>query len=1338
VVATLLLEDLNKANDNELADHLNGLLAAPGGGFDPSNIIPRQIPVEPTPVAETELPAPPPQELQDHVQSLFAPSLSTPAPTPVATSSPAAPTPQPNVVQQLADHVAQTTGLKWIGEGITNLQGGVQQATSGLTNLVVAKPQVSPAPMSAGGSSGPAPGGPLVEYARQAAQRFGVDPDIFVRQIQQESGFRPDARSPAGATGIAQFMPDTARGMGVDPSDPYQSLEGGARLMRQNLDRYGGDYAKALAAYNAGPGNVDKYGGVPPFEETQRYISTILGGTSGRAAATPTEGLGRAGAAIGAAQRDISQFGDSQLTNSQAYAACGPAAAVRFAQRFGRNPTLSEAVNLARTVGWTEEQGMAGLASEKALMDKMGVATKMVSGADWGTFANEARTGNPVTISTRGHYFTADGWDPATNRFHVGRSGLDLKGGSEWMTPEQMTGLMGEVQGGLLADNPQAPGSTVQVAGVQSAPQAAPEGRQGIQFLGDDSQTAAGFTAPGGAPRGFLEQAAGTVGEGFSWLGEAAQGGLQVLDDAVNATGTANPTPASVPGGGYDPSALRAETTSPQEGVPLRQDARDLGQQAQPTLLEPGGPVGELLGQIGAAPGFSEADRAARRQAIEESPVGQAYGSDIRKQLLPNITESEHPANVLNELIDKYGGVGRSDVPLEERMTPEDRERYRNAQLTIGGMTGMPSAGAAGRAGRAARAIDYEGLAALRRAQRVGQDVLEGTPSVVDSRLNKEIAATVSNVFSVPSLAQNAISGGIETIKRPVLTALSGDLGAAGADVRAMGLAVGDGLADLASTFRTGIRPSRAPTPDVAGQEAFLGKDIFKDPEAWRVAFLRGMGASDEFLRHINAAGGMGSRMVQLAREFPELTQAEIRSRFGNELLKAGELAADESVFATGGTGLGRKMAGWRAKLTDPTSTWQEKVLGGLTQILVPFSNVPDVILSRGVLRTPGINELTTGVKVAQAIKAGDATRVRREIVSGAMAETVNVAILAQVLEGNITGNGPSDPDKKRALEQARDADGNPVWQANSVRVPTPWGTRFVPYSSFGDVAIRAGAIANAVEQIQEESSKPNPSEDASQRILSTAGNLLQGEGETIGDAWYLQQVGRMFNAMKYGGLPALAGGEVLSTAMRFVPGAGQLRSIEQVLSPEVSEPRNPIEAVAAQLPGATELVRTVTGNQEFNRPKLDPATGQPLVRQRDWSSLVSKNVGPGQQDLVNETLARHNLGVSEAPDTVTLPAVGKLPAIAIGITEDEKRTYEQIAGKYIADDIQAAIAQPSFQQMSQEDRRKELQAIIADARKDAAKEIYTTLSDAEFNRRVDEAERAQKAGAEPVVRLPR
>jgi len=123
------------------------------------------------------------------------------------------------------------------------------------------------------------------ELAASYAREYGLNPEIFVRQMMQESGLNPDAVSPKGAVGIAQIMPDTARdpGYGVtpitDPRDPDEALRFGAELMRAMLDEFNGDYGLALAAYNAGPGAVKKYGGIPPFQETQNYVSNILGGT---------------------------------------------------------------------------------------------------------------------------------------------------------------------------------------------------------------------------------------------------------------------------------------------------------------------------------------------------------------------------------------------------------------------------------------------------------------------------------------------------------------------------------------------------------------------------------------------------------------------------------------------------------------------------------------------------------------------------------------------------------------------------------------------------------------------------------------------------------------------------------------------------------------------------------------------------------------------------------------------------------------------------------------------------------------------------------------------------
>jgi len=109
-----------------------------------------------------------------------------------------------------------------------------------------------------------------------SAAKHNLDPALLKALIQAESGFNPNAVSGAGAKGLAQLMPRTAAGLGVgDPFDPEQSIEGGARYLRAQLDRFG-DEALALAAYNAGPGAVVKHGGIPPFRETQDYVNRVL------------------------------------------------------------------------------------------------------------------------------------------------------------------------------------------------------------------------------------------------------------------------------------------------------------------------------------------------------------------------------------------------------------------------------------------------------------------------------------------------------------------------------------------------------------------------------------------------------------------------------------------------------------------------------------------------------------------------------------------------------------------------------------------------------------------------------------------------------------------------------------------------------------------------------------------------------------------------------------------------------------------------------------------------------------------------------------------------------
>jgi soluble lytic murein transglycosylase-like protein len=154
-------------------------------------------------------------------------------------------------------------------------QAHLEQAAQGQGNL---QPTVTPPPMTI-------PKSVYVDMARQDAINAGISPDYFVRQINMESGFNPNAISPSGAVGIAQFLPGTAYGLHINPWDPKQALQAAANLMASYAKTYGGDYAKALAAYNGGTGTVqhaiNACGAANWMNclpgETRNYIRIIMG-----------------------------------------------------------------------------------------------------------------------------------------------------------------------------------------------------------------------------------------------------------------------------------------------------------------------------------------------------------------------------------------------------------------------------------------------------------------------------------------------------------------------------------------------------------------------------------------------------------------------------------------------------------------------------------------------------------------------------------------------------------------------------------------------------------------------------------------------------------------------------------------------------------------------------------------------------------------------------------------------------------------------------------------------------------------------------------------------------
>jgi soluble lytic murein transglycosylase-like protein len=174
--------------------------------------------------------------------------------------------------------VARVTQIQQLLGAAAGVQPVPATAGADPTSFQAQLQQASATAAPAGAATGAAVGGQFSDLINAAAQKYGVDPALLKGLIRQESNFNPNAKSPAGAAGLCQLMPGTAAALGcTNPLDPAQAIDAGAKYLSQQLKAFGGDPRKALAAYNAGPGAVQRYGGVPPYAETQNYVRAVMG-----------------------------------------------------------------------------------------------------------------------------------------------------------------------------------------------------------------------------------------------------------------------------------------------------------------------------------------------------------------------------------------------------------------------------------------------------------------------------------------------------------------------------------------------------------------------------------------------------------------------------------------------------------------------------------------------------------------------------------------------------------------------------------------------------------------------------------------------------------------------------------------------------------------------------------------------------------------------------------------------------------------------------------------------------------------------------------------------------
>jgi soluble lytic murein transglycosylase-like protein len=192
--------------------------------------------------------------------------------------------------------------------GPSTFSTALQKATAGPTSTPLASQTTAgPAATPAASASSTLPAGtPYASEISTAATKNGVDPALLAGLVKQESGFNSNAGSGAGARGLTQLMPGTASGLGVtNILDPAQNLNAGAKYLKQQLDAFGGDVTKALAAYNAGPGAVQRFGGVPPYSETQNYVRVVQANAAAYRAGTTSTPSSSPASSTGALPSEI-------------------------------------------------------------------------------------------------------------------------------------------------------------------------------------------------------------------------------------------------------------------------------------------------------------------------------------------------------------------------------------------------------------------------------------------------------------------------------------------------------------------------------------------------------------------------------------------------------------------------------------------------------------------------------------------------------------------------------------------------------------------------------------------------------------------------------------------------------------------------------------------------------------------------------------------------------------------------------------------------------------------------------------------------------------------------
>lgn len=631
------------------------------------------------------------------------------------------------------------------------------------------------------------------------------------------------------------------------------------------------------------------------------------------------------------------------------------------------------------------------------------------------------------------------------------------------------------------------------------------------------------------------------------------------------------------------------------------------------------------------------------------------------------------------------GGIGAAEQERErEGSTPESI-----AQAAVGGAAlgagrslvgrALPGlrisaqlsrvAAAIGGQPGSARSFDLEKLAELRAQYQANQPPLVQAPAKV-GKLDRFIGYTAANMLSgIGTAVQNTVGNFGQMLTRPVITAAAGYPVDAMRDVAAMSASLSDAFAAYGRTFKSGQRASQQTlqAPLLTGKASILSVP------------MRNLAATDEFYRTLNSAGAAAAEASRRLRENPTLTFDQVLQKHTQDIADAAADGAARGVYEKGGG-----LAGWfgewvaqkRSAMLDSKDN-RERAMGAILQWLMPMTRVPGVILGEGVRGLPVANELRGLQRTVELARQGDTVAARKEFARTYLTTFVNFAILSEVAQGNITGDGPTNPSDRQRLMEAVDENGNAIWRPNSIRV----GGKWIDYSGLGPLALPMSSIANLVDEALDRAQKPPEQRGG---VPDIALNLLNREARTIGNAWYLKGLADVLSGIKEGTLGG-TGSSLTQVADRLVPAESLLNEFRRVEDMYAREPTNVLEREASRIPFASRLVE----------PRLSATTGRPVEQPRDWFSTLVRGTPSGM--MTPNPVAAEVSRLDESGNRVSVPYEVKTYKGAKQTDDQERLIHEQVGtavNMYVLD----TMNKPQYARLSDAQKADALRSAIGQA----------------------------------------